>query len=362
MPRYEYVVSEGEQGLRLDTLLATLEGISSRSVAVKLIEQGTATLNGEPVTKRRIVVAGDTLVYVVQPRQPQELIAEPIPLDIRYEDEGLIVLSKQAGLVCHPSRGHESGTLVNALIAHCGYENLAQLQGEDRPGIVHRLDRDTTGLMLAAKRDDAGAALQEAIRLKVIDRRYLALVHGYIAPDTGLIDAPLARGQSDRQRMVVADDPGFGSGSRSGIDPHSGSGAAGPGFAPRSSSRSRSSVTTFTVFERFAAGRFDDGYTLIECKLFTGRTHQIRAHLDYIGHACVGDPLYGRTNRPKAQLGLTRQFLHSYRLQFTHPLTGQELSFSDPLPDDLREALERIEGESLGRTAAGETALVLRKV
>jgi 23S rRNA pseudouridine1911/1915/1917 synthase len=352
MPRYEHVVSEGEQGLRFDALFATLEGVSSRSVAVKLIEQGTATLNGEPSAKRRIVVAGDVLAYVVQPEQPQELIAEPIPLDIRHEDEYLIVLSKQAGLVCHPSRGHESGTLVNALIAHCGYENLAQLQGEDRPGIVHRLDRDTTGLMLAAKRDDAGAALQEAIRLKTIDRRYLALVHGYIAPDTGLIDAPLARGQSDRQRMVVTDDSGLGFGSRSGLDSHSGSGAA-----PRSGSRSRSSVTTFTVFERFAAGRFDDGYTLIECRLFTGRTHQIRAHLDYIGHACVGDPLYGRTNRPKAQLGLTRQFLHSYRLRFTHPLTGQELNFSDPLPDDLQEALERIEGESLGRTAAGETAL-----
>jgi 23S rRNA pseudouridine1911/1915/1917 synthase len=325
MPRYEHVVSEEEQGLRLDALLATLEGVVSRSAAVKLIEQDAVTLNDEPTTKKRVVVAGDTLAYLVARQQPHDLIAEAIPLDIRYEDEGLIVLSKQAGLVCHPSRGHERGTLVNALIAHCGYENLAQLQGEDRPGIVHRLDQDTTGLMLVAKRDDVGTALQAAIRLKAVDRRYLALVHGYIAPGTGLIDAPLARGQADRQRMVIANGSGSGS-------------------------RSRSSVTTFTVFERFAAGRFDEGYTLIECKLFTGRTHQIRAHLDYIGHACVGDQLYGQTNRPKAQLNLTRQFLHSYRLEFTHPLTGQELSFHDPLPTDLREAFERIEGESLGRT------------
>ncbi|MDR1082369.1 MAG: RluA family pseudouridine synthase [Coriobacteriales bacterium] len=321
MPRYEHVVSVDEQGMRLDALLATLEGVVSRSAAVKLIEQGLATLNGEATTKKRIVVAGDTLAYLVSPERPRELVAEPIFLDIRHEDEGLIVLSKQAGLVCHPSQGHESGTLVNALIAHCGYENLAQLQGEDRPGIVHRLDKDTTGLMLVAKRDDVGAALQDAIRLKAIDRRYLALVHGYIAPNTGLIDAPLARGQADRQRMVIANGAG-----------------------------SRSSVTTFTVLERFAAGRFDDGYTLIECKLFTGRTHQIRAHLDYIGHACVGDTLYGSQTRPKAQLGLTRQFLHSYRLEFTHPLTGQTLNFSDPLPEDLQAALAQITPSSMGHT------------
>ncbi|MDR2587372.1 MAG: RluA family pseudouridine synthase [Coriobacteriales bacterium] len=328
MPLYEHVVRAEEQGQRLDALLATREDVESRSAAVRLIERGAATLNGEPTTKKRIVVEGDVLAYSVTPQAPRELIAEAIPLDIRYEDDALIVLSKQAGLVCHPAVGHESGTLVNALIAHCGYSNLAQLQGEDRPGIVHRLDKDTTGLMLVAKTDEAGFALQDGIRSKAIDRRYLALVHGYIAPATGLIDAPLTRGQTERPRMVVSDGSG-----------------------------SRSSVTTFTVLERFEAGRFDDGYTLIECKLFTGRTHQIRAHLDYIGHACVGDPLYGTQNRPKAQLGLERQFLHSYKLEFTHPLTGEHLSFRDPLPVDLTEALTRIEGDSMGRTQAGEDIL-----
>jgi 23S rRNA pseudouridine1911/1915/1917 synthase len=329
MSRYEHVVGADEHGLRVDALLASLDGLASRSAAVKLIERGEATLNGVHVTKKHMVVTGDVLTYFLVLAPPPELVAEAIPLDIRYEDDVLIVLSKQAGLVCHPSRGHESGTLVNALIAHCGYENLAQLQGEDRPGIVHRLDQDTTGLMLVAKEDKAGAALQDGIRSKAIDRRYLALVHGYIAPDTGLIDAPLARGQAERQRMVVSD-----------------------GMS------ARSSVTTFTVLERFEAGRFDDGYTLIACKLFTGRTHQIRAHLEYIHHACVGDPLYGSaTARPKAQLGLTRQFLHSYRLEFAHPLTGCELSFLDPLPNDLATALKRVEDSSMGRTAVGEDIL-----
>ena len=328
MPQREHRVTADQQGMRLDALLGTLEGIASRSAAAKLVDKGVVNLNGQGASKKHIVLAGDLISYPVEAIAPPQLIAEDIPLDIRYEDESLIVLSKQADLVCHPSFGHETGTLVNALIAHCGYANLARLQGDDRPGIVHRLDKDTTGLMLVAKTDEVGLTLQEEIRTKAVDRRYLALVHGYIAPDTGLIDAPLARGNLDRQRMVVAD-----------------------------TAASKSSVTTFTVFERFEAGRFDDGYTLIECKLFTGRTHQIRVHLDYIGHPCVGDPLYGQTNRPKAQLGLTRQFLHSYRLEFIHPLTGQKLEFYDPVPPDLQTARASIPGDSMGRTQAGATMI-----
>jgi 23S rRNA pseudouridine1911/1915/1917 synthase len=320
MPRIEHLVSAVEQGSRLDALLARLEGVPSRSAAVRLVEQGAVSVNGAPAAKKRVLLEGDLLVCDLTVPVPAGLVAESIPLDIRYEDESLIVLSKQAGLVCHPSRGHETGTLVNALIAHCGYEGLARLQGDDRPGIVHRLDQDTTGLMLVAKTDEAGTVLQEGIRAKAIDRRYLALVHGYIAPDTGLIDAPIARGQGDRQRMVVAEGAG-----------------------------ARPSVTTFTVLERFDAGRFDDGYTLIECKLFTGRTHQIRVHLDHIRHPCVGDPLYGPQNRPKAQLGLTRQFLHSYRLSLEHPLSAAPLSFLDPLPSDLACALASLEERSLGK-------------
>jgi 23S rRNA pseudouridine1911/1915/1917 synthase len=248
-------------------------------------------------------------------------------LDIRYEDEDLIVLSKAAGMVVHPAKGHSSGTLVNALVAHCGMDKLALLQGPDRPGIVHRLDKDSSGLMLVAKTDRAGEALQQDIRTRNIDRRYLALVHGYIASDTGLIDAPVARGDADRKRMLVSDRPG-----------------------------SRSAITSFTVLERFAAARPDDGYTYLECKLYTGRTHQIRVHMEYIGHPIVGDPVYGR-RKPQAQLGLERQFLHSWSLAFTHPITGEELHFSDPIPPDLAAALDAIEGESRGRTKAGEVLL-----
>lgn len=243
------------------------------------------------------------------------------------------MLSKQRGLVCHPAPGHETHTLANALVEHCGPGHLGTLQGEDRPGIVHRLDMDTTGLMLAAKDDETQAALQDAIRLRSVDRRYLALVHGYIAPDTGLIDAPIARSSRDRLKMAVSDDPG-----------------------------ARQSVTTFTVLERFEAGPRDEGYTLIECKLFTGRTHQIRVHMAYIHHPVVGDQLYGRAAQP-ADLGLDRQFLHSWSLRFAHPATGQAMEFEDPPTWELMEALESIGQTSMGRTPRGREVMerVLRE-
>ncbi len=324
MPEYSHIVKAEEKGKRIDILLSMLPGVDSRMSAVRMIEDGAVELNGTvTTTKKRIVCEGDRLAYVVTLQAPVELTGEYLPLDIRYEDDDLIVLSKQAGMVCHPAKGHRSGTLVNALIAHCGYGNLAPLQGEDRPGIVHRLDKDTSGLMLVAKTDVAGRLLQEGIQVKSIDRRYLALAHGYIAPDTGLIDAPISRGDSDRQRMVVSD-----------------------------SASARLSVTTFTVLDRFEAGRHDDGYTFLECKLYTGRTHQIRVHLNYIGHPCVGDPLYGKGS-VKAQLGLDRQFLHSYRLVFDHPISREHLEFTDPLPRDLQQALSSIQEGSMGRTVAG---------
>ena len=167
--------------------------------------------------------------------------------------------------MCHPAHGHESGTLANALVYHCGIDHLGTVQGEDRPGIVHRLDRDTSGLMLAAKDDDTQRALQNLIRTRTLDRRYITLVHGHIAMDEGTINTGIARSTRDRVKMAVSDDP----------------------FA-------RQAITTFKVLERFDSMRFDDGYTLVECHLFTGRTHQIRVHMRHINHACVGDPLYGK--------------------------------------------------------------------
>jgi len=324
---FEHVVAPDEAGMRLDLLLGSLEFIASRSAAARLIDDGLVLVDGSEAPKKHIVKPGERIEIEVPPYDRGELIAEDIPLDIRMEDEHMIVLSKQAGLVVHPAQGNWTGTLVHALLAHS--DALGSLQGEDRPGIVHRLDKDTSGLMMVAKSDEAQLALQEAIKIRSVDRRYLTLVHGWIAPDSGMIDAPLSRDPKERMRMAVSDSP-----------------------------TAKQSVTTFRVLERFEAGRYDDGFTLIECKLYTGRTHQIRVHMAYINHPCVGDQVYGQA-RLKADLGLERQFLHSYWLAFTHPVTGEELTFIDPLPEDLASRMASIEPDSNGRTAAGDEVFAL---
>ena len=322
-------VTAAEASQRLDAYCASCGLFGSRAAAAKAIENGEVQVNGQTVAKKHLVQAGD-LVCALQAEAPEVLpaAAEPIPLDVRFEDEHLLVISKQAMLVCHPCDDYRSGTLVNALLHHCGPEHLCNLKGEDdRQGIVHRLDRDTTGLMMAAKTDEAGQALMEAIQVKAVDRRYLALVHGILPHDTGMIDAPIARSATDRTRMAVRDVPS-----------------------------ARDSLTTFKVLERFEAAPKDNGYTLVECKLFTGRTHQIRVHMTYAGHPLVGDPLY-RAHAPKhscSDLGLNRQFLHSYRLGFVHPVTGEQLEFADNLPTDLSYALDDLEGRSMGKTKYGE--------
>ena len=331
-----YNVAAGDAGQRLDALLAARGLYPSRSAAARAVDDGLVFVNGATVAKKHAVATGDTIVYQVEDAiEPGPLSGQPIDLDIRFEDDSLIVLSKQVGLVCHPSVDHDDGTLVNALIYHCGAENLCNVQGEDdRLGIVHRLDRDTSGLMLAAKTDEVGYALMSDIRDRAVDRRYLALVHGVIAHDTGMIDAPIARGEKDRTRMAIRDTPS-----------------------------ARESVTTFRVLERFEHGPRDDGYTLIDCKLFTGRTHQIRVHMEYAKHPLVGDPVYtaGSPSAPAADLGLDRQFLHSFQLSFEHPVTGESLRFADNLPEDLQDALDELSARSAGRTTAGEEVLELLK-
>jgi len=324
---FEHVVAPDEAGMRLDMLLGTMEFIASRSAATRLIDDGLVLVDGSEAPKKHIVKPGERIEIEVPPYDRGELIAEDIPLDIRYEDAHMIVLSKQAGLVVHPAQGNWTGTLVHALLAHS--DSLGSLQGEDRPGIVHRLDKDTSGLMMVAKSDEAQLALQEAIKIRSVDRRYLTLVHGWIAPDSGMIDAPLARDPRERMRMAVSD-----------------------------AASAKQSVTTFRVLERFEAGRFDDGFTLLECKLYTGRTHQIRVHMAYISHPCVGDPVYGQA-RLKADLGLERQFLHSYRLDLEHPVTGEKLQFVDGLPEDLTRLLDSIAPDSMGRTPAGVEVFTL---
>jgi 23S rRNA pseudouridine1911/1915/1917 synthase len=325
--RVEHFVQSDESGQRLDILVGSLEEVVSRSLAQRLIAEGFVLVDGARVSKRHAVRAGERVQVEIPPYDRGDLEPESIPLDIRYEDEHIIVLSKQAGLVVHPSQGHWTGTLVHALLAHS--DELGTLAGDDRPGIVHRLDKDTTGLMMVAKTDVAQAALSDAIKVRSIDRRYLSLVHGYIAPDTGLIDAPIARDAKDRMRQAVSE-----------------------------TASAKQAVTTFRVLERFSAGHHDDGFTLIECKLYTGRTHQIRVHMAYIKHPVVGDQLYG-ARRTKADLGLERQFLHSYRLNLEHPVTGEALEFVDPLSDDLACILAGIEDLSMSRTTAGDEVAAL---
>ena len=299
-----HVAGVSDDGLRLDSVLAEHGCYASRSASARAAEEGLVLVNGTPAGKKHIVHVGDAIVYEVSDDAPTRVAGEPIDLDIRYEDEDLIVLSKQAGLVCHPSIDHRDGTLVNALIFHCGASNLCNVHGEDdRLGIVHRLDRDTTGLMLAAKTDECGQALMDAIRDKAVDRRYLALCHGVIAHETGMIDAPIARHRTDRKKMAVDWQTG------------------------------RRAVTHYTVLERFP------GCTHIACRLETGRTHQIRVHMAHIGHPLLGDTVYGsKTPYP----GLTGQCLHARTLTFTHPRTGEEMTVECPLPDWFEALLTKL--------------------
>jgi 23S rRNA pseudouridine1911/1915/1917 synthase len=316
--------------MRLDAFLAAREEAPSRSACAKLIEAGQVTINDTLATsKSERLVMGDRVRCTFED-MPQKGPLRPnfdIHLDVRFEDEFLLVISKQAGLVCHPSPGHVDDTLANALVAHCGYENLGMMQGEDRPGIVHRLDGDTSGLMLAAKDDLTQDALQTLIRMRVLDRRYVTLVQGFVAPDEGTITTGIGRSARDRIRMTVSDDP-----------------------------LAREAITTFRVLERFEASVRDDGYSLIECHLYTGRTHQIRVHMRHIGHPVVGDQLYGvgaKRAKPR-DLGLERQFLHSWSVAFDHPHDRAHVACKDELPADLRAVLDDVAVRSLGRTAAGD--------
>ena len=326
----EYLVHPEHDGMRLDSFLAQQPEVHSRSQAARLIENKAVKINlCDTSNKSERLVVGDRiyLELICSSSTTTEGCLSPnyeIPLDIRYEDDDLLVISKQSDLVCHPAPGHVSDTLANALVAHCGYDNLGLLQGEDRPGIVHRLDRDTTGLMLAAKSNDVQQALQDLIRLRILDRRYIVLVHGYIAHDEGNIVTGIARSRRDGIRMCVSTDPD-----------------------------AREAITSFKTLARYDAGRFDEGYTLLECHLYTGRTHQIRVHMRHIGHQVVGDPLYGKKNT-HANRGLTRQFLHSWSLSFEHPTRHKKISVTDQLPNDLKSFLLGCQEHVLELTELGK--------
>jgi 23S rRNA pseudouridine1911/1915/1917 synthase len=300
--RIEFQVLEGKT--RLDKVLAGQVPDLSRSAAQRLIEAGRVTVNGDPVKASYKVSPGDQVVAFLPSDTPPGLVPEAIPLQIVYEDQALLVVDKPAGMVVHPAPGHPGGTLVNALLAHC--TELAA-SGDERPGIVHRLDRDTSGLILVAKSDKARRALQRQFKDRQVSKAYLVLLDGHLQPAWGRIEASIGRDPQHRQRMTVL--------------------AGG-----------REAVTEYHVLEQFAhqVGPAAGDYTLVEAQPLTGRTHQIRVHFASIHHPVVGDEVYGRRRQ---RLPVPRQFLHARRLGFRHPLTGERLSLEAPLPEELSAVL-----------------------
>lgn len=305
--RLELTVPPEEAGARLDTYLAHAVPDLSRSRAERLIEEGLVLVDGRPARPATRVQAGTRVTVELPPPQPLALVPEPIPLRIVYEDPDILVIDKPAGLVVHPAPGHPTGTLVQALLGHT--EALAESEDPTRPGIVHRLDKDTSGLMVVAKTERARLWLVDQFAARRVHKRYVALLAGAVTPDEGVIDAPIGRHPVHRQRMAIVPEVRGG----------------------------RPARTAYRVLERFP------GYTLVEAFPETGRTHQIRVHFASRGWPVVGDPVYGgrRATRAAEALGLTRQFLHAADLRFTLP-DGRELSFHSELPEDLAAALDRL--------------------
>lgn len=309
------IVGEEHSGMRLDAYLASLNAYSSRSVAAKFCDDGKVQVNGVAKPKNYKLAQGEEVTWE-EAADNFAIEAEDIPLDIRYEDDDILVISKQPGLVCHPANGHETGTLVNALVNHCGKDNLCDIQDDHRRlGIVHRLDADTSGLMVCAKTNAAGMTLSAAMKAHSTLRCYKALLHGNVKQTNAKIDVPLLRTLNKRPKMIASNDP-----------------------------KSKSATTTFEVIERLSHN--GTPFTLVQCKIETGRTHQIRAHMEYIRHPVVGDPLY-TGGAPKdfdasKELGLTRQFLHSCKIGFNHPATGEYMEFTSDLPTDLQSALSHL--------------------
>lgn len=299
----EWTVDADAAKTRIDKYITENLGEDvSRSQVQLWIADGHVSVNDGPIKSNYKVSQGDRIVLKVPEPSAVELIPEDIPLEIAFEDGDVIVVNKPRGMVVHPAPGHSSGTLVNALMFHC--KDLSGINGEIRPGIVHRIDKDTTGLIMAAKNDKAHASLAAQLKEHSVNRRYLALVHGNISHDQGTIDAPIGRDAQDRKLYTVTD------------------------------RNSKHAVTHFTVVERFG------DYSLLELKLETGRTHQIRVHMKYIGHPLVGDPVYGKSKGIK----LNGQALHAAVLGFVHPSTGEYKEFSAPMPSDMNELLTILRG------------------
>ena len=300
-----FYIEAGEEnaGERIDAFLASKLHDVTRSWLQKLIEAGNVSVEGrEKLAKNYKLRAGDRLTVELPEPETLDVLPENIPLDIVYEDKYLLVVNKPSGMVVHPAVGNHTGTLVNAVMFHCG-DQLSSINGVVRPGIVHRIDKDTSGLLVIAKTDAAHRGLAEQFAVHSIKRAYRAVVYNNIKEDDGRVDAPIGRNPKDRLKMAVV-----------------------------SADKGRRAVTNYHVIER--SGKF----TYVECRLETGRTHQIRVHMAYIGHPLLGDPLYGPR---KGMSGVTGQVLHAKELGFVHPITGEYMEFDSELPTEFVKALKK---------------------
>lgn len=304
MEELTFIIEKEQEKERIDKAIASFDTDWSRTQIQNFIKDGSVLVNNEPAKTSYKVKEGDVIIVTPPEVVELDIVAENLNLEIVYEDEDVLVVYKPRGMVVHPAPGHLSGTLVNGLMHQI--KDLSGINGVLRPGIVHRIDKDTTGLLMVAKNDVAHVSLVDQLVKKTVTRKYTALVHGHIAHDKGTIDAPIGRDKKERQNMAVVDN-------------------------------GKHAVTHFRVLERF------NKYTLVECQLETGRTHQIRVHMKYIGYPLAGDPKYG----PKKTLNFNGQVLHAGILGFIQPRTGEYLEFSYPLPEDFTDLLQDLRKTAL---------------
>ncbi|KEP27926.1 RluA family pseudouridine synthase [Bacillus zhangzhouensis] len=300
MNQVNIAVAEEQTSERLDKFLSMTEPEWSRTQVQQWVKDGLIEVNGKQVKANYKVQAGDQIKVEIPDPEALDVEAESMDLDIYYEDEDVLVVNKPRGMVVHPAPGHVSGTLVNGLMAHCN--DLSGINGVMRPGIVHRIDKDTSGLLMVAKNDMAHESLVNQLVAKTVTRKYTAVVHGIIQHDTGTIDAPIGRDKKDRQSMTVTKE------------------------------NAKQAITHFDVLERF------QDFTVVECRLETGRTHQIRVHMKYIGYPLAGDPKYG----PRKTVDFNGQLLHAGVLGFDHPRTGEYIEFTAPIPADMQAFIDSL--------------------
>ena len=304
MNQFEVKIEQEQKGDRIDKAVSTINNGWSRNQVQQWIKEGLVTVNGKSIKSNYKVNEGDNILIMLPEPVELDVVPEEMNLDIYYEDSDVLVVNKPRGMVVHPAPGHASGTLVNGLMAHC--KDLSGINGVLRPGIVHRIDKDTSGLLMVAKNDVAHESLVNQLVKKTVTRKYKAIVHGIIQHDYGTIDAPIGRDKRDRQSMTVIDE------------------------------NSKEAITHFNVLDRFM------DFTFVECQLETGRTHQIRVHMKYIGFPLAGDPKYG----PKKTLPIDGQALHAGILGFMHPRTQEYLEFEAPLPEEFEQILTLLKNRS----------------